>query len=232
MTDITTLISRDPWLLVSFVTVMLALNFTPGPAIFKVASDAIASGLPAAHASIAGIFAANFFYAVLAATGVAVLVYAFPTLLLAIKWLGLAYIAYLVVGAVQSAWQVHRRPLKQRPRRTMWRLFLSSFALQVSNPTSLLSFGLMLPTFAGPGEGLALRMLALALLSLALEYPAMLFYAGLAAWSAKALDGPRFSLVMNLASAFFLSLAWVWIALTDFSDPGQMASHVAIQLSS
>lgn len=100
MPDFSTLVPSDPWLLLSFATVMLALNFTPGPAVFKVASDALGSGLPAAHASIAGVFAANFFYAVLAATGVAVLVFAFPGLLLIIKWLGLAYIATMIAGAM------------------------------------------------------------------------------------------------------------------------------------
>ncbi len=219
MIDTATLVPHDPWLLVSFVAVMLALNFTPGPAIFKVVSDALGSGLSAAHASIAGIFAANFFYAVLAATGVAVLVYAFPGVLLVIKWLGLAYIASMILGAVKAAWQAHKGQIKERPNRAAWRLFLSSFALQVSNPTSLLSFGLMLPTFAGPGEGLALRMLTLAVLSLVLEYPAMLFYAGLASWSARALAGPRFSIIMNLASALFLGLAWLLIAMTDFAAP-------------
>ncbi len=219
MSSLSQLVPSDPWLLVSFISVMLALNFTPGPAVFKVASDALGSGLAATQASIAGVFAANFFYAVMAATGVAVLVFSFPGLLLVIKWLGLAYIASMVLGALRGAWRAHRGTLSQRRKRPAWRLFASSFALQVSNPTSLLSFGLMLPVFAGPGEGLALRMLALAVLSLVLEYPAMLFYAGLAAWSARALEGSRFSVAMNLASALLLAVAWVLIALTDFAAP-------------
>lgn len=219
MTDLTHLTPSDPWLLFSFIAVMLALNFKPGPAVFKVASDAMASGLGPAHASIAGVFAANFFYALLAATGVAVLVFAFPGVLWAIKWLGLAYLSYLAFGALRAAWQAHQGRLKQQPARPLWRLFVGSFVLQVSNPTSLLSFGLMLPVFAGPGDGLAWRMIALALLSLALEYPAMLFYASLAAWSRKTLLGGRQALILHLVSAVFLALAVVLIALKDFNPP-------------
>lgn len=219
MTDLTQLTPSDPWLLFSFIAVMLALNFTPGPAVFKVASDAMASGLAPAHASIAGVFAANFFYAVLAATGVAVLVFAFPGVLWAIKWLGLSYLTYLAIAALRTAWQARQGQLKARPARPLWRLFVGSFVLQVSNPTSLLSFGLMLPVFAGPGDGLAWRMIALALLSLALEYPAMLFYASLAAWSRKTLLSGRQALVLHLGSALFLALAVVLIAFKDFTPP-------------
>ncbi|SDQ76412.1 LysE family translocator [Pseudovibrio sp. Tun.PSC04-5.I4] len=171
------LTSFDATLVFGFIVTFMALNFTPGPAVLKVVGDSMSNGIGKTHASMAGVFGANLMYALLAAGGMSALLLSFPILFETVKWIGVAYLLYLAYGSFKAAFTASLGEAKEHKPASALRLFFTSFAMQGANPKSVLSFSAMLPVFAGEGDGMALRMMVLALFNIALEYPALLFYA-------------------------------------------------------
>jgi len=207
--------SFDLTLVAAYVVMMMTLNFSPGPAVLKVISDAVAHGIRPAHASMGGIFAANMMYAVLAVLGMGALILAFPALFEIVKWLGVAYLLFMAFNMLRSAFRktdMRKTKTREKSGRS---LFLSSFAVQGANPKSVLTFCVTLPIFAGPGEGIEYRMIALALLNNFLEYPVLLIYSYLGSKAAQAAANTRFSRAIDIASATALGAAATMVARTS-----------------
>ncbi|PLX44776.1 MAG: LysE family translocator [Hyphomicrobiales bacterium] len=206
--------SFDAGLFVAYVVLMMSFNLTPGPAVMKVVSDAVRYGVRPAHFSMAGIFAANMMYALLAVAGMGALIAAFPILFEAIKWIGVAYLTWLAVKAAARAWAPAERAVAAPPQRA-GSLFLTSFAVQGANPKSVLTFCVTLPIFAGPGDGIEWRMMALALLNNFLEYPVLLTYSLAGAGAARMAAAGRFRRFADLAGATALGAAAAMVARTS-----------------
>ncbi len=97
--------------LLLFALTVFPLVCSPGPDILFVASQGLCRGRAAARRATLGILAGYSVHALLAAFGIAALLGAWPPLLHAIRWTGLAYLLYL-------AWQMFRaasRPGSLRP---------------------------------------------------------------------------------------------------------------------
>lgn len=204
------LYSFDFTLVAGFIVTFMALNFTPGPAVLKVVGDSMSNGLGRTHASMAGVFAANFMYAVLAAAGMSALLLSFPMLFELVKWIGVAYLCWLAYKSFRTALNASLGEAREQQKKSSLRLFLSSFAMQGANPKSVLSFGAMLPVFAGEGDGMALRMLALAAFNMVLEYPALLLYAYLGTRASRFAVSPKARSLMNaITGATLISAAYL-----------------------
>ncbi len=199
------LASFDVTLVHGFIVTFMALNFTPGPAVLKVVGDSITNGIGKTHASMAGVFDANLVYALLAAGGMSALLLSFPVLFAMVKWIGAAYLLYLAYGFYKMAFSASLSTAREQKPASALKLFLTSFAMQGANPKSVLSFGAMLPVFAGEGDGMALRMMALALFNTALEYPALLFYACIGTRVSKFAASARSRAVMNVCAGTALA---------------------------
>ncbi len=210
--------SFDLTLVLGFVATFVALNFTPGPAVLKVVSDAITNGVGPAHASMAGIFTANLMYAILAAAGMSALLLAFPVIFEAVKWLGVAYLVWLAFNTFKAIFLAHASAAKPAEKRSRKALFWSSFAIQGANPKSVLSFGIMLPVFAGGGDGIEMRMMLLALLNVLLEYPALLFYSVLGSSASKFAVSQFSRQMLNFVSGCGLGFAAFMIARTSIQQ--------------
>ncbi len=207
--------SFDPALVAAYVVLMMSFNVTPGPAVLKVVSDAVSHGLRPAHASIAGIFSANMTYAFLAAAGMGALINAFPVLFEIIKWVGVAYLTWLALIIVRKALSRSNDAAVARSPRSAGSLFLTSFAVQGANPKSVLTFCVTLPVFAGPGDGIEWRMMALALLNNFLEYPVLLTYSWLGSRTARLAARTSFRKITYFASASTLGIAATMVARTS-----------------
>ncbi|HYM68010.1 MAG TPA: LysE family translocator [bacterium] len=174
-----------PTWLAAFLTTNFLLNITPGPAVMQVVGHSIHNGWRPAQASILGILTANGMYGMLAALGLGALILALPQLFEAVKWVGVAYLAWLGVRALYHACrsQPANTPTGERARPVQ--LSRQSFLLQGANPKSVFFFCALLLAFAGSGDGGApARIVLLGLLALGLEYPVLLAYSLLAARAA------------------------------------------------
>lgn len=210
----------EPALLLGYLVTFITLNFTPGPAILKVVGDSMTNGVARTHGTMAGVFAANMMYALIAISGMGVLITAFPVVFTSVKWIGVAYLAYLAVVSARSALTSNCSIACPRQQSSARRLFWSAFFVQAANPKSVLSFCIMLPAFAGEGEGIELRMLTLALLNIALEYPAMLFYAVLGNKAARFAVSARAQAITHWISASALGAAALMISRSSVKSQG------------
>lgn len=100
ITDITT-----------YIAGVVVIVLLPGPNSMFVLSVAARDGVRRGYRAALGVFAGDLVLMVLAAAGVASLLRAYPQLFFALKWAGAAYLAWLGVSMLRSAWQSwHRDP--------------------------------------------------------------------------------------------------------------------------
>jgi homoserine/homoserine lactone efflux protein len=160
----------------------LVFSITPGPAVAKVMSAALNSGVKPAQASIGGILLGNCIYISLALLGMGAMFAAVPGSLTMLRWMGAAYIGWLGMQSLRS-WRRARRVGRPDPvpPASPKRLFLDALALQLANPKSVLFFGAILPQFVHrDGWPPMMQMALLGAVAVLLEYPVLCAYAWLA----------------------------------------------------
>jgi threonine/homoserine/homoserine lactone efflux protein len=167
--------------LVAFATTTLVMNITPGPAVMQVVGHSMSNGWRASQASILGIFTANALYCALAVLGLGAVILTAPSLFEIVKWCGAGYLGWLGFKALRAAVRAGSPAPAPALRAGPLTLFHQSFVLQGANPKSVLYFCTLLPVFAGPAEGAAMRIAVLGLVATLMEYPVLLGYSLLAA---------------------------------------------------
>ncbi|MFX0546147.1 LysE family translocator [Roseovarius sp. S1116L3] len=139
----------DPWLLLAFLPAALALNLTPGADMMFCLGQGLRAGPVPAMAASAGIALGAPVHAALAALGVSALVAAAPWLFDVIRWVGVAYLMWLAVGALRMG------PLRARGRpMSAMRAFREGLVVNLTNPKVILFVLAFLPQFADPARAL------------------------------------------------------------------------------
>ena len=148
-----------------FAATVLPLVCTPGPDILFVASQGLSGGPRAAMRANFGVLLGYAMHAFLAAFGVAALVAASPLLFETLRWVGVAYLAYLALKLIRSALHPGHLSLARTPGSALVRRgFLTSFL----NPKGLMVYFAILPNFMTPGDGIALQAAVLSAIFIAL----------------------------------------------------------------
>ena len=129
-----------------------------GPDLLFVAAQALTGGHRGAVRANVGVIAGYGAHAVLGALGVAAIVAASPMLFEALRWTGIAYLAFLAVQMFRSAIRpgTNATQVVVQPA-SLLKGFLTSFL----NPKGLLVYFAILPNFMHPGDGIALQSLSL-----------------------------------------------------------------------
>ena len=128
-----------------FCAVYVLAVATPGPGIAAILARSLSRGLQGAPAFIAGFLIGDFIWFALAATGLAAIAKTAATLFLVIKYAGAAYLLYLAY----KLWSAEAEPVEARSNTAAdgnWRAFLSSLALTLGNPKTIIFFLALLPT--------------------------------------------------------------------------------------
>jgi leucine efflux protein len=140
----------DMW---TYVIGTVAIILLPGPNSLFVLSTAARSGVRAGYRAAAGVFLGDGVLMVLSAAGVASLLNAYPSLFLAIKWAGAAYLGYVGVTMLVGAWR--RRPAPgpveapaDPPVRSPFR---RAAVVSLLNPKAILFFVSFFIQFVDPG---------------------------------------------------------------------------------
>lgn len=144
--------------LLLFSATVILLVCTPGPDILFISAQGISGGTSAAWKANFGIILGYVAHAILAALGLAAIVAASPIIFHTIKWVGVAYVAYLAVRMLISAMKVSEAKIqKVSNHAVIGKAFLTSFL----NPKGLLVYFAILPNFIQLGESVALQSLML-----------------------------------------------------------------------
>ncbi|HEV3089787.1 MAG TPA: LysE family translocator [Candidatus Elarobacter sp.] len=148
--------SSHTWLAFPLVAVLVSL--VPGPAVVSVVSTALRGGFRASLATNAGVLVGDAIFVAAAALGLGALLVASQPLFLTVRWLGIAYLAYLGVRALLdrgAAFSVEAAPGGEQ------RAFRLGLTTQLANPKIIIFFGALLPQFVDPSRPAALQFVLL-----------------------------------------------------------------------
>ncbi|MFE9959806.1 LysE family translocator [Micromonospora sp. NPDC005299] len=138
----------------SFLVFATVLILIPGPDFAVVTRNALAAGRRRGRWSAIGVTASNAVQGVTAAAGLGALIVRSQPLFEAIRWAGVAYLAYLGVQAWRSAWRGDYPPLAGDTAATPGQAlagFRQGFLSNVTNPKVLAFYLAVLPQFVGGG---------------------------------------------------------------------------------
>jgi threonine/homoserine/homoserine lactone efflux protein len=158
--------------LLAFTLAAALLTITPGPDTFLVIMNTLKSGLRTGLATVVGIASGGLFHAALFAFGVAqVLVYS-PTVFMVVKLVGAAYLVWLGVGALRSAFakrgsvmdshSPHPNPLSRtgegaKPESSLRSAYVQGVITNALNPKVAVFYLAFLPQFMRPADDIALK---------------------------------------------------------------------------
>jgi threonine/homoserine/homoserine lactone efflux protein len=138
----------------AFAAAVLVLNATPGVDFALTVGRTLQAGARAGMAAALGITAGCVVHALAAAFGLAALLAVHPAAFAALQWAGAAYLAWLGIQLLRSAWRggaVSTAPATAAPR-TAWAEFRTGLATNVLNPKVALFFLAFLPPFVPAGS--------------------------------------------------------------------------------
>ena len=199
----------DVWL--SLVVLFTVGGLTPGPAVMLVMASSFRFGFRPALLPALGIASANVIWLLLAASGTAALLTAFPRLTLALKLLGLGVILWLGLSAMfgpPPAMEVGR---DDAPRRS--RLYGRGIALQLSSPMPLVYFGMLLPLYFDPARDLLTQVVIMLVTVTTTELLGLSVYAAFARWIRARLQSPRAARAFNLVIGAVMIASGAWAVL-------------------
>lgn len=138
----------DPVLLLAFVPAALALNLTPGADMMFCLGQGLRAGARPALAASAGISLGGMVHVTVAGLGLGAAVAALPWLFDVIRWLGVAYLLWLAIGALRAP----PPGAPAAPGRAS-RAFRDGFIVNLTNPKVILFVLAFVPQFVDPGRG-------------------------------------------------------------------------------
>lgn len=142
--------SLHAWLAFALVAVLVSL--VPGPAVISVVSTALRGGFRASLATNAGVLLGDAVFVAAAALGLGAVLVASHGLFVAVKWCGIAYLAYLGLRALLDRGRGFSVDEGGGAVRHAFRLGLTT---QLANPKVILFFGALLPQFVDPARSAA-----------------------------------------------------------------------------
>ena len=136
-------------LLIAFLIAASIFAYMPGPSTLYAAARTIAGGRRAGWYAALGIHVGGYVHVLAAAVGLAVVFQAMPTLYLAVKLAGAAYLIWLGVSMIRDGGTDMALPdsaPSQNPHRAFWQ----SAVVEILNPKTALFYVAFLPQFVDP----------------------------------------------------------------------------------
>lgn len=137
----------------TFVLGTIFIVLLPGPNSLYVMTVASRQGVAAGYRGAAGIFVGDTVLMILSATGVASLLHGTPALFMVLKYAGAAYLAWLGLGLLRSAWRTWRHgpaPEAADPPLQAGRPFRTALVISLMNPKAILFFVSFFIQFVSP----------------------------------------------------------------------------------
>lgn len=141
--------------LLAFCIVTAMLIMSPGPNGVLITRTVPTSGRAAGFANIAGFFVAFYIHGTLSILGISVILMQSAQLFLAVKIAGAAYLCWIGLKALWSAWRGIATPAAVVPakrRRTLGKAFLEGFLTNVLNPKVSMFYLAAFPQFIPAGD--------------------------------------------------------------------------------
>lgn len=199
------------WKLLFFILACFALNMTPGPNNLLSMNNARCYGFKSALIAGLGRIAAFTVMIALAASGLAVVLFASETLFLTIKVAGAAYLLWIAF----NLWRSNASPVSE-PESIHNRLGLAKqeFLLAAGNPKAILIFTAFLPQFVDVTANVNEQFFVLGVTFLILELVAISIYALFGVYLRQWFTKPKIAKRFNRGCATFLAISGVSLLLS------------------
>lgn len=194
-----------------FVALSTAVIVVPGPSILLIVSNTLQLGFRGGLSSVIGISVAMAIQLAIAVMGITSLVALLAPWLAVLRWLGIAYLAWLGIGRWRSVVPIGAFELT--PRRRYGSAFGEGFLVSLTNPTTMLFFIAFFPQFltnTAPA-GRQLILMSTTFWALALVFDVA--YAYVSAWIGHTLQDPKWAVLRNRLSGAIMVLAALALAL-------------------
>lgn len=200
------------WKLAVFIPACFALNMTPGPNNLLSLNNARRYGFKSALIGGLGRVSAFAIMIALAASGLAVVLYASETLFFAIKLFGALYLLWLAF----NLWRSESSPVSDNSDRTnLVGLVKQEFALAAGNPKAILIFTAFLPQFVDVALDVDHQFMVLGCTFIVLEMLAISIYALFGLYLRQWFTKPKMVRRFNRVSAMFLSYSGANLLFTS-----------------
>lgn len=184
-----------------------ALSATPGPSMLYVLSRSVGQSRTAGLASALGLALGGIILAVATALGLAAIFAKFPWLVVALRYVGSAYLIWLGIGMIRKARANSHTTfaVDSVTRKSFGTVIWQGILVEVLNPKTVLFFALFLPPFVNMNGGLLsagdiqFQLLALGVLIPLTAIPSDVLIAYM---------GGSMTLAINQSQAFREYLAW------------------------
>ena len=202
----------DPRLFAGFVSIMMVMAITPGPAnIFAVATG-VSKGRAAAMAGIVGMNVATLVWFGAAALGLGVLVLAYPAAVQTIAIAGALYLAWLGIQSIRGSFSTAQDPDKT-PVSTRRNALLDGFLVQIANPKAILFFTVVLPPFLDVNRPIVPQLMMFAAATIGMDMVSMTAYGLGGAALTRQMARPRFRRAFRIGVGLLLLTAALLIVM-------------------
>lgn len=194
--------------LLAFVAVAAIAIVTPGPTVLLAFSNGSRFGIRRALPGMAGAMASDLVLVAAVSLGLGALLAASEFWFSVLKWVGVAYLAFLGVMMLRSTGSLTLpKDGLATPQKTAFGLFLKSFIVAVTNPKGYLFVSAFLPQFIDPALPQMPQYFILAIAFALTDFAIMFGYAVLGSQAAKALVGTTARWLDRLCGGALLALA-------------------------
>ena len=202
----------DPRLFAGFVSIMMVMAITPGPAnIFAVATG-VSKGRAAAMAGIVGMNVATLVWFGAAALGLGALVLAYPAAVQTIAIAGALYLAWLGIQSIRGSFSTAQDP-DTTPVSTRRNALLDGFLVQIANPKAILFFTVVLPPFLDVNRPIVPQLMMFAAATIGMDMVSMTAYGLGGAALTRQMARPRFRRAFRIGVGLLLLTAALLIVM-------------------
>ena len=177
----------------AFLGVSAIVIMTPGPDTAVTVRNTLLGGRLAGIFTALGISTGQAIWALATSFGVVALLVASEVLFQAVKYAGVAYLIYLGLQALVSAWRGDGSPVaaqRGKARLGPAKAYVQGLMSDLGNPKMAVFFASLLPQFAAPGEGLFAALMSLGLVFSLMTFLWLAVYAVVVAKAGEVLRRP------------------------------------------
>ena len=166
----------NPATLAAFCLVAIVAVVIPGPTVLLALANGSRFGTRRAVYGMLGAVAADVVFVTAVALGLGALLRASEVAFTVIKWVGVAYLAYLGIRLLFSKGKLAKLE-DDDPRGSRRAVFARCFLVTVTNPKAYLFTGALLPQFIDPARPQLVQYLIIGVVFCALDFAIMFAYA-------------------------------------------------------
>ncbi|MCP2635745.1 LysE family translocator [Microbacterium sp. HD4P20] len=183
----------------------------PGPTVLLALANGSRYGVRRATFGMLGAVASDIVLVVAVGIGLGALLQASEVAFSVVKWVGVAYLAYLGIRMILSRGALLHGDPAADPRGARGALFLKSFLVAVTNPKGYLFVGALLPQFIAPGSSQLAQYVVIGMVFCALDFAIMFAYALLGSQAIRMLKKRGAVWIERVCGGVMLAMA-AWLA--------------------